>query len=289
MRNTILALAVAGSLAGGCGDEDKPMTRLQFCEEYSRRECENVAPACLYPESDCVTSRRVTCSNWAERSEAGRRTFVPVNGESCLARVGEIFGKLRRGAVAIDARDFRSVDAACERVFQGGARDNQPCVVNADCEKDLVCDKGYCGKLKLVGPGAGCANIGEYCPQGSFCDGTAGVPVCTTRVAAGGACDAHRPCLESLRCVAGLCVERLAVGVTCETDGDCASGFCEPFALCCGSDVRFAPNSFACQAYQSGATGPSRGGSGGDAATSDGRSDDAGADDGSPRVGLDSH
>jgi hypothetical protein len=45
----------------------------------------------------------------------------------------------------------------------------------------------------------------------------------------------------------------LAIGAACAADADCASGFCEPFALRCGNDVRFAPETPACLAFQPGA------------------------------------
>ena len=56
------------------------------------------------------------------------------------------------------------------------------------------------------------------------------------------------PCIETLRCAGGVCVARLDLVEACATDGDCSSGFCEPYARVCAQDIRFAPNSDACQA-----------------------------------------
>jgi hypothetical protein len=63
-------------------------------------------------------------------------------------------------------------------------------------------------------------------------------------------CNVGVPCLEDLRCVGGICTDRLAIGFDCQGDGDCASGFCEPFVLKCGTALRFAPETPACLAYQ---------------------------------------
>ncbi len=70
----------------------------------------------------------------------------------------------------------------------------------------------------------------------------------------GAACSTDSACLETLRCAEGVCTEGLKTGAECLADTDCATGFCEPFALRCGKDVRFGPEAPACMAFQPGAS-----------------------------------
>jgi len=254
MTKTIFAAALAALFVASCGHDDPPITRTEFCQSYAERECSNVAVACLMLESDCMAVRQTRCTAWGQNEEDAvpPRSFDPQNANACLSKVSAVFGAIKGGDVAIPARDYRSVDESCARVFHGNGQDQKDtCSVDADCSGSLICDKGYCGTSHQVGPGEGCANIGESCPQGYFCGG-ATVLTCTVRPDSGASCGAGIPCLEDLRCSNGACVERLAGGSDCQTDGDCASRFCEPFALKCGADIRFANGSAACQAYQFG-------------------------------------
>jgi len=234
-------------------------TSVQFCQEYSSRECKNVATACNFPEGDCLSSRAAACTTWAEQSETAGRVFVPANAGPCLNRVEQVFDVLKN-SLAIDASDYRSIGTACKRVFQGSAGANEPCTVDEDCEDSLICDKGLCGTAQMVRAESACANIGEYCPGGYFCSGGSGneIWLCTVRNSANSACDGTAPCMETLRCASGVCTARLAIGLSCEMDSDCSSGFCEPFAQKCGTDVRFADGTPACQAYEGNA--PTSGG-----------------------------
>jgi hypothetical protein len=249
MCKPILAFVVAALVVTNCSRDDRPMTRAEFCQDYSERECSAVAPACLEPEDDCLAARQASCTDRAQIEESAQRPFDPANAGACLSRVSAVFAVLKQN-LAIGAKDYRSVDTACARVFHGNAAANQACGVDADCSGTLICDKGRCGSLRQVDPGAGCANIGEYCPQGYYCGGVSGLLMCTARPGLGAVCSTEVACLEDLRCYNGICADRLAIGLACQDDGDCASGFCEPFASKCGTDVRFADGTPACQAYQ---------------------------------------
>jgi hypothetical protein len=255
MCKPILAATLATLVVASCNRDDRPMTPADFCQDYSQRECSDVAPACLEPEDDCLTARQAACTDRAQLEESAQRPFDPANAGACLSRVSAVFSVLNHD-LAIDAKDYRSIDTACARVFHGNATDNQACGVDADCSGTLVCDKGRCGTLHQVDPGAGCANIGEYCPQGYYCGLVSGVLVCAARPGLAAVCSPDIPCLEDLRCDSGICTDRLAIGLACQDDGDCASGFCEPFASKCGTDVRFAAGTPACQAYQPNSSTP---------------------------------
>jgi hypothetical protein len=249
MNKPILAAALAALVVSSCNRDDSPMTRAEFCQSLSQRECTNVALACYLPEVECKAVRQATCTAWAQGEEDLQRPFDAANAGACLSRVSAVFGVLNQN-LAIQASDFRSIDTACARVFHGNAQANDICGVNADCGGIMICDKGRCGTMRQVDPGAGCANVGEHCPQGYYCGGASGVWMCTARPGLGALCSEEVACVENLRCDNGICADRLDIGFVCQNDGECASSFCEPFALKCGTGVRFAEGTSACQAYQ---------------------------------------
>lgn len=232
------------------------MTPAQFCEQVSQLECKSVAPACLASETDCLITRQAFWTARATEQESAGRTLDPANAKTCLARVKAVYGVLAK-SLAIQASDFQSLDKACDRVFHGLAKVNEVCGVDEDCTDGLVCDKGRCGTPSQRGPDQPCANPGEYCPQGYICDDSTGLWICAARAGAGAACTLASTCLETLRCANGICTDGLVIGLYCQADGDCASGFCEPFAQRCANDVRFAMGTPACQAFQPSPTPPS--------------------------------
>ena len=138
----------------------------------------------------------------------------------------------------------------CSIVYRGKAARNQACAIDSDCTDGFTCDKAHCGIATQVGPGAGCANVGETCPVGYYCGDSTGIHSCEAKAMAKTACDDSTPCLESLRCAGGLCVDALPTGEICGMDQDCSTHFCEPYAGKCATDLRFANGSAACVAMQ---------------------------------------
>jgi hypothetical protein len=191
-------------------------------------------------EASCTAGRIAKCEGNAQAAATHFWDFLPQNAEACLNKVNATYGKLNRGAVALSAADYQAMSAVCNNVYRGtGLANEGSCVYDADCLDGLICDKTYCGTAKMVGQGDQCADIGEICPQGYSCSNASGVWLCASKVDLGGACAAS-PCLESLRCLGGVCVAQLGIGEDCAVDQDCSSGFCEPYAFKCAQDVRFA-------------------------------------------------
>ena len=228
------------------------MTVAEFTQALSKNECKSVVSACLIPETDCLSTRQAYWSQVASEEAKAGRPFDPKNADACLSKVRSVYAALDKG-MAIKAADYRDMKHACGRVFHGTSALNGLCAVDADCVDDLICDKQHCGNAIEVGPGKGCANIGEYCSQGFVCETSRGIAMCVARANKEAACTSDDSCLEALRCAGGVCVEGLGIGVACEADEDCDSGFCEPFAFKCGNDIRFASGSPACQNFQASA------------------------------------
>jgi hypothetical protein len=234
-------------LLTSCGSEPDPLSANAFFQKRPAAECAAVSSACLVTESACVVGRAAEYTAEYQAALRAARDFVPPQAESCLARVEDVYGKLDQGKVAIRAADYQAMTSVCANVYRGSSVANGPCQADVDCVGALICDKGYCATRKLVAAGAGCANPGESCPQGSYCRYANGVWLCSAKVGAQGDCTVA-PCIETLRCAAGVCVARLGIGEACAADSDCSSGFCEPFAARCAEDIRFANGSAACRA-----------------------------------------
>lgn len=256
MSKKLVFLSLVTGLAA-CGSGSKEMTVAEFTQKISQNECANATYACLIKETDCLASRQAYWSQVANQAVAAGRPFDPSNADECLAETKSVYSVLEKN-VGISAEEWRKQKTTCEHVFHGPAKENEPCTGSFDCVDDLVCDKGFCGRLVQVGAGKQCANIGEYCAPGFTCAviGTGPVRQCVARAAKGAVCSADDTCLEELRCAGGVCTEGLRAADDCLADEDCEKGFCEPFAHQCSIDVRFAKGSPACLAFQGTAPTP---------------------------------
>jgi hypothetical protein len=159
----------------------------------------------------------------------------------------------------ISAEGLRSVETTCARVYQGNVAAQATCSNDYECVKDLICDKSHCGPRKMVGAGEGCANVGEVCPAGQVCKASAGgFAFCQKRQEKGMSCSAAEPCVESLRCSGGTCIDRLPPASVCTQHDDCAmiAPICDPYAGRCVSTLNFAVDSLSCRAFMSGGAAP---------------------------------
>lgn len=242
-----LSLVLSLACLAACHKDPEPITPNEFFQKRAATECAAISPACLVPEATCIAGRVPVFAAEHQRALGELRDFHPDNAETCLDKVEKVYGAISQGAVALAGADYVAMQAVCAGVYRGTKAAFEPCLADLDCTDDLICDKGYCGTGKQVEPGAGCANIGEYCPAGSFCSNAnaSGVWFCSPKATAQNSCTAV-PCLESLRCSSDICVPRLTTGEVCTSDNDCGTGFCEPFALRCANDLRFAPGTPVC-------------------------------------------
>jgi hypothetical protein len=243
LRPMLLALVVLA----GCDDESSPLTPNQYFQQRAAATCAAVVSACLVPEATCISNRVAEYTAEYQSALASGRSFIPGNAEACLAKVKDAYGKVAGGAMAMKVAEHSTMQEVCANVYRGSGVANAYCQVDVECIGELVCDKNHCGTPKPVSLGAGCANIGEMCPPGAFCSGGSGVRICSAKIGLQGDCTAS-PCMETLRCFDGICVAQLGIGETCTMDGDCGSGFCEPYAGKCAADLRFANRSAACVA-----------------------------------------
>jgi hypothetical protein len=241
----LVVFAVTG-VGVGCVRDNAAMTEEQFCQDYARAECSQVASFCSASAEACEPVRVAACREAAGRLKGVGHEFNPGNTDRCLKKVKEAYATL-----PIYPATLKAVDDTCARVFAGTARAVEPCVVDYDCVEGLICDKGRCGTEKIVAANAGCANIGERCPHGEYCSNEAtGFFMCTQRLTEGMACAATRPCAEELRC-RSTCVSRLPAGQPCAIDDDCLTGYCTRYVPnpTCGGGLTFSPGAPSCTAY----------------------------------------
>ena len=280
-RKLARVAAIAGLLAGcGGGGGGKPVTESDFCSQKAEAECQ-VSDDCLADAAACKSQRTGFCMTFASAAKSsGKRVFKPENIGTCVDRTKNAYAK-----TSISPTELSDIDDACNYVFQGSAKKTEACTVNYDCiDKSNICDKGLCAPKVTKNSGDLCGNPGEVCNTGSSCIMAGATYSCVAKLASGMTCDATKPpCLENLRCSAGTCTDRVALGGTCTSDGDCVSAapYCSASNRC-ALGLTFAEGSTACEDFGgtsstgTGGTGGGTGGTGGGTGGSGGGAGGAG-------------
>jgi hypothetical protein len=123
----------------------------------------------------------------------------------------------------------------CEPVANVGAS----CDSNPDCPQGYVCEGGTC-----LGAFGSLCTQSDQCGSQLACDAT-GSGQC--RTAPGQSCGSNSDCAENATCQNGIC--RLNLNATCQTDGECGSGYCacviQDVPVCLGQSC---PSSGQCRA-----------------------------------------
>jgi hypothetical protein len=265
-KGTIAAMIGSGlALLAGCGGGGggTPVTESDFCLQKAEAECQ-VTAQCVTDETTCKNQRKIKCETFATEAKAStKRAFVAANVSACISKTRTYYAK----TTPITPADMADMDEACNYVFQGDGEVNvDNCDVKYDCAGRVTCDKGYCAMTKAVT--TGCGNPGDTCPNGQYCTANMATPpllVCMPRGMNSDTCSATAPCLESLRCASGTCMDRVAAGGACTSNDDCPTSapFCDPYAgMRCDQGLSFAAGSASCADY-GGTSSTGTGGSGG--------------------------
>jgi hypothetical protein len=267
MRKLVQAAAMAGLLAGcGGGGSSKPLTETDFCNQKAEAECQ-VSDRCVTDKDACKADRMTVCTMFvADAKASGTRFFTEGNVSNCINKTKSVYAK----TAPITPTDMNDVSDACNYVFQGKAKVTEACTLKWDCaDKSHICDKMLCAPKVTKNSGDLCGNPGEICNTGSFCMMNGATYMCMARVASGMPCNTTMPpCLESLRCAAGTCADRVASAGSCSSNDDCISTapFCDPYAgNKCDPGLSFAVGAPVCNDFGGSGSGPGTGGQGGTA------------------------
>jgi hypothetical protein len=247
------ALALMTGTLGSIGCSTKSdITEDEFCATYAKRECDAVVMTCQKTDSaPCVAMRTTACKSFAASAKGGTRTFRPDGSDACFNAIAQTYAKS-----LIKAEDLAALDKTCAQVFAGSGKANDACTVDLDCQPSLICDhnRKLCGALRPISSGGNCGNPGEVCPDTEYCQPSTGFSICTKRQDKGAICSDAAPCLPTLRCEAGTCVDKVATSASCQSDDECQTGYCNPYppagaSRTCALGLGFSLDSPSCNAY----------------------------------------
>ena len=267
---TAVLLFVSATLVAACSstpDEKYPDVK-SFCGAKAKAECAGVANTCGVSVTTCEGARASACVTFAAANVSPTRTYKPANAEACLTAVTAAYADQRLTVAEEDVTVSGSMGERCARVFEGKGAKGDACTSSFDCTGAFICAKAQTARATLVcatkapkALGDGCANAGDTCAAGSFCD-TAGTVTCAASKKKGEACstadpsgagDLYVPCAEALRCDAQLCADRVGVGAACASHADCASDvpYCYESAAGkrCAPSLIFSPEATVCKDY----------------------------------------
>jgi hypothetical protein len=225
----ILTLIALGGLALACSSSaaDKFGSSDQFCTAKAEAECNNLAKPCGASVDACKSKRAASCNTAAAAAAGQGRSYRPNAAQDCIDKVNSVYAN-SAGNVTPDGD--ASVVTVCERVFGGSKAERDPCANTFECSGALICDS-VCAVQETVGLNGGCANAGQVCDKGLYCQasGGTGKRFCVAKNKLNDSCGATNPCSEAFRCLTGSCVDRVTVGNPCDADSDCAAEapFCD--------------------------------------------------------------
>lgn len=277
-----------GASVAACSstEPDKYPGSDSMCADIAKNECQ-IASICGVPRDVCEQARKTKCQvELVGPAVSAGRTYTASLAPACVDKTTEIYSADKRVITA--AALAQQVDV-CNRVFAGNAASGSACTNNYSCKGSAICTNKFCGDKTERAAGAGCANPGDVCAAGNFCDRSgvaAGMPaLCKAGKAAGESCTATGPgeasqCGANLRCSivtvappaatdagageaaavdagaatggTGVCVATLQAGGTCADDSDCSTTapYCDKASgNSCSAGLTFANKSATCKPY----------------------------------------
>src|SRR5256885_15685353 len=116
MRHWLATFVVASSTLAGACKLTPSMSEDQFCQEFAKRECTQVAALCSFTPETCEPTRLATCRANAAASKTGNRQYNEGATTACLDQV-----KTAYAILPITAKALAQIDDKCGRVFSGSA------------------------------------------------------------------------------------------------------------------------------------------------------------------------
>jgi hypothetical protein len=216
-----------------CADDtipEKYPSAEAFCTAKATEECKVAAAPCAIPDATCQTKRKDACNAAAGGATGQGRTYKSANAEACITKTTAVYAD--RVINPTKEEEFRT---ACEKVFVGTKKQNEGCVNLYDCEGEFLCDPivKVCARKVDVQEKGPCANPGDQCVKGLYCQQQGATKFCVPKNKTGDSCKlpsesdkVGAPCLEEIRCNASFCVDKIGAGGPCDNNDECSTSLC---------------------------------------------------------------
>jgi hypothetical protein len=253
-----LALGAFGTVVFACTNNASPPypDTTTFCTAKAKAICQ-VAKLCLIDPSTCETYQDGQCNQSAQLAmKMSARVYDADNAKACLDAVNAAYGN---NASSVDFTTLSAIQTTCERVFTGNAPSKSVCTSDYDCANNLLCSPAapdsatlVCAAPTKVAANDFCLNPGSVCMENTYCakQPSNGLWLCSPAVEQGGACGDAAPCVDSQRCVGGICQPRARSNERCNGDADCdpSAPYCDPaLGFVCTSGMTFAGGAPDCE------------------------------------------
>jgi hypothetical protein len=186
------------------------------CQTYRESQCEQGAIVMPFPGSGSALQRTYTSGNVKACIDALNSAFTPDSSGVNTISFSQLFGS------------GNLVDT-CEAVFVGSAGNGATCTTKYDCTASgetcapvLGESMGQCATPTTKMLGDACADPGDTCSSGTYCQSTAGgLPKCVAALATGTACDSTDQCAATDHCAGSVCTALSGPGGACGSNADC--------------------------------------------------------------------
>ena len=242
------------TIAFGCSSSPPPdQTVTEFCSDWADAYCQ-LSSICNFDVTACTTYQVGVCNAFASAAQAsGGRAYSQPAGVTCINQLKATFGG---SPTTVSVSTLTTITDLCNRAFTGNQVTNKSCSTDYDCASGLVCAASViapsmkvCTTVTPKQLGAICLDPGDECQGDSYCALQQGAdPQCVPTPAEGAACSATLPCGPADRCIGSTCQPLVAMGDTCASNADCATGYCDLYPpVQCTDGLTFARGSYDCQ------------------------------------------
>jgi hypothetical protein len=220
------ALTALAAQTGGCSSSTNPYPDVgSFCTAYAKAICQ-IGKSCSFDPADCQPYQAAQCNTNAQTAVGTGRLYNSSNAKPCLDAVSSAYGN---SPTTLSAAAIDSYTKTCNKVFGGTSAHHTTCSVDSDCtQSGDVCAASPGSSAKTcVTPtpkqaGDACADPGDQCPTGYYCQPQTGTSLCAPAGTNGASCDAATPCGAGLQCSGGSCSPQSTLGHLCATSADCS-------------------------------------------------------------------
>ncbi|HEY2516131.1 MAG TPA: hypothetical protein VGI39_34910 [Polyangiaceae bacterium] len=241
-RTTWTVVLTAAGIVAACSNSPPYPNASSLAQGIAKAECQEAAN-CGTSTSACETER---AQYWEAQATAvgADRTFNSDKAQAAVDLANSTYGGANNAKIT--AAQQAALADAFQQAFVGNVPTGQSCAVKYDCagyaSKNEICDGGHgstpspkiCVGMSLVAPGPTgfCAEPGQTCASGSYCNASG---ICIAGAVAGAACDVNTSgsCAMGLYCNAGLCAPLAPSGGPCTQNSDCSdqAPFCNVYDL----------------------------------------------------------